>query len=111
MRLREKLKKREKNSSNKLNNELIKIKKRFYFDDMPWWGDKKKINSIDALIECLWQAKKLQIKYKKSDGIISERNIRPYGIVINEMECYVVAFCEKTSEIRTFKILFRMLRF
>lgn len=93
----------QKNMSTELNKDLNTIRKRFYVDDIPWWGEKRKLHNIDTIMRAIWQSKKLGITYKKHGGEITKRDIRPYGIVINEMNWYVIAYCEKSNDIRTFK--------
>lgn len=93
----------QKNMSSEINNDLNTIRKRFYVDDIPWWGETHKLHNVDAFIQAVWQSKKLRITYKKHRGEITKRVIRPYGIVINEMNWYMIAYCEKSNAIRTFK--------
>lgn len=106
---------KESDISYKLKNSLLKLQKnvsnveinsvgrKFYVDDVPWWGEKRKLKYIDEIVDAVWQSKKLKIQYKKVSGELSERIVRPYGVVVNEMEWYIVAFCEKSSSLRTFK--------
>ena len=93
----------QKNLSRELNYDLNTVRKRFYVDDIPWWGEKRKLHNIDTIMQAVWQSKKLKITYKKHEGEITKRDIRPYGIVINEMNWYMIAYCEKSNDIRTFK--------
>lgn len=93
----------QKNMSTELNKDLNTVRKRFYVDDIPWWGEKRKLHNIDTIIQAVWQSKKLRITYKKRGGETTKRDIRPYGIVINEMNWYMIAYCEKSNDIRTFK--------
>lgn len=93
----------QKNMSTELNKDLNTVRKRFYVDDVPWWGEKRKLHNIDIIMQAVWQSKKLRIAYKKHGGEITKRDIRPYGIVINEMNWYMIAYCQKSNEIRTFK--------
>lgn len=93
----------QKNLSSELNDELNTIRKRFYVDDIPWWGEEFKLHNVDILMQAIWQSYKLKITYKKPTGEITQRDIRPYGIVVNEMNWYMIAYCEKSNDIRTFK--------
>ena len=92
----------QKNATDKLSNNLNTVGRKFYVDDVPWWGEKRKLKYIDEIVDAVWQSKKLKIQYKKVSGELSERIVRPYGVVVNEMEWYIVALCEKSSEMRTF---------
>lgn len=93
----------QKNMSTELNKDLDTVRKRFYVDDIPWWGEKSKLQNIDTIMQAVWQSIKLKITYNKHGGEITKRDIRPYGIVINEMNWYMIAYCEKSNDIRTFK--------
>ena len=103
MKVNSALLKLQKNMSAELNRDLDTVRKKFYVDDIPWWGEKRKLHNIDAIMEAVWQSKKLRITYKKHGGEITKRDIRPYGIVINEMNWYMIAYCDKSNDIRTFK--------
>ncbi|OPJ62856.1 helix-turn-helix transcriptional regulator [Clostridium oryzae] len=93
----------QKNLSPGINENLNKIKKRFYVDDTPWWGEKRSLGNIDILLQSLWQNTKLSITYTKHNGEVSNRNIMPYGIVVKQADWYLVAYCEMNKDIRTFK--------
>lgn len=89
--------------SPELNGDLDTLKRRFYVDDMPWWGKKQKMDYADMFMQAIWQSYKLRITYEKPGGEVTERNIRPYGIVVNQMDWYMIAYCEKSHDLRTFK--------
>ncbi len=93
----------QKNLSSELNKDLVTVKNRFYVDDNPWWGKKHTLHNIDLFIQGVWQSQKLNITYAKHTGEKSDRIIRPYGIVVKEMDWYMIAFCEKSNGMRTFK--------
>ncbi|GKX68511.1 helix-turn-helix transcriptional regulator [Inconstantimicrobium mannanitabidum] len=93
----------QKNLSSELNNDLNTIRKRFYVDDIPWWGEEHKLCNIDMILQGVWQSQKLRITYEKHRGEMTQRDISPYGIVVNEMNWYMIAYCEKGNDIRTFK--------
>lgn len=93
----------QKNLSSELNSDLNTIKKRFYVDDTPWWGEMHRLHSVDIIMQSIWQSKKLRITYEKHKGELSRRDIRPYGIVVKEMDWYMIAYCERSNAIRTFK--------
>ncbi|MFP4016297.1 MAG: helix-turn-helix transcriptional regulator, partial [Halanaerobiales bacterium] len=93
----------EKNISSKHNDDLQKVQERFYFDREPWWGERAEVPCLDTLIKSTWQTSKIEIKYRKVDGNISSRIIRPYGIVVKRMDWYLIGYCEKSQNMRTFK--------
>jgi predicted DNA-binding transcriptional regulator YafY len=61
------------------------------------------LHLIITLIKALWQSSKLDITYRKIDGTSSQRIIRPYGIAVKNNEWYLVAYCESSNALRTFK--------
>jgi predicted DNA-binding transcriptional regulator YafY len=93
----------QKSLSYELSEDLNVIRRRFYVDDIPWWGEEPKLGNVDILIQAVWQSYKLKITYKKHMGEATQRDIRPYGIVVNEMNWYMIAYCEKSNDIRIFK--------
>lgn len=93
----------EKNLSKKQNIDLSNIKKRFHFDETPWWGEYQPLQNLDALMHSVFRSRKLEITYEKPNGELSERRIHPYGIVVKRTEWYMIAYCERSKEIRTFK--------
>ena len=83
--------------------ELIMAKERFFIDSEPWWGKRIENKYIDIIKKSVLNLKKLKIHYKKYDGEISERIIRPYGVIVKNSEWYMAAFCEIKNEVRVFK--------
>lgn len=83
--------------------EIIKAKERFFIDSDPWWGKRIQNQNVDIIKKSVLNLKKLKVHYKKYDGEISERIIRPYGAVVKNSKWYVIAFCELKNEIRIFK--------
>ncbi|MBK1813151.1 WYL domain-containing protein [Clostridium sp. YIM B02505] len=84
-------------------SELNKVKKRFHFDDTLWWGESHGLKYIDIIIYAVLQSKRLEITYTKYNGVTSTRRIHPYGIVVKRMDWYLIGYCEKNKNIRTFK--------
>jgi len=83
--------------------DIKKAKERFYFDPTPWWKEVVQNDNFDSIRTAVWQSKKLDISYKKPNGQISNRIIRPYGLIVKDSEWYVVAYCENRNELRAFK--------
>lgn len=86
-----------------LKEELQVVSKHFYLDEDSWWDEERHRFDPDLLVEAVRSHLKLTLHYVNKDGQTSNRTLHPYGIVISEGEWYVVAFCEKAQEIRTFK--------
>ncbi|SHJ27970.1 Predicted DNA-binding transcriptional regulator YafY, contains an HTH and WYL domains [Geosporobacter subterraneus DSM 17957] len=82
--------------------EIIKAKERFFIDSEPWWGKRVENKNIDIIKNSVLNLKKLKVCYKKYNGEVSERILRPYGAVVKNSEWYVIAFCELKNDIRVF---------
>lgn len=82
----------------------VKIaKERFYFDETPWWSDRPVSPCLEIVRKSVWNSKKLQIEYRKANNETSARDLLPYGLVVKELQWYLVAFCEKSKAVKTFK--------
>ncbi|MBB6214516.1 putative DNA-binding transcriptional regulator YafY [Anaerosolibacter carboniphilus] len=92
----------ENNVSKEHKEELIKAKERFFIDSEPWWGKRIESKNIDIIKKSVLNLKKLKVRYKKFNGEVSERILRPYGAVVKNSEWYVIAFCELKNDIRVF---------
>ncbi len=82
--------------------EIIKAKERFFIDSDPWWGKRIQSTNLDIIKGSVLNLKKLKVSYRKFNGEMSERILRPYGVVVKNSEWYVIAFCELKKEIRVF---------
>lgn len=51
----------------------------------------------------MFNLKKLKVTYKKYDGELSVRVVRPYGVVVKNSKLYLSAFCEERNDVRIFK--------
>lgn len=83
--------------------DIRKAKNRFYFDDTPWWTEPVTIPCLEALRTAVWRSQKIIIQYCKIHGACSLRKLLPYGLVVKKGDWYLVAYCERAQEIRTFK--------
>jgi predicted DNA-binding transcriptional regulator YafY len=102
--LKNALLKLEKSVPEKYKMDIKKAKERFYSDPTPWWRHVIINKNFDTIRKALWLSNKLLIKYIKGNSEESERVIRPYGLVRKDSEWYLVAYCEKRNEERTFKL-------
>lgn len=92
------------NSVSKEHKEdIIKAKERFFIDTQPWWGKRIQNQNVDIIKKSVLNLKKLKVHYKKYNGEVSERIIRPYGAVVKDSEWYLIGLCEFKNDIRIFK--------
>lgn len=83
--------------------DVEKAKRRFYYDDTPWWTERVAVPCLEAVRVAVWNSRKIIIQYNKANGESSTRRLQPYGLVVKTMDWYLVAFCEETNQLRTFK--------
>jgi predicted DNA-binding transcriptional regulator YafY len=79
------------------------VRARFHFDPTNWWDDLKVPASLGVLRQAVLQSRKVSLTYRKVNGETSTRVVRPYGLVVKLVDWYLVGYCEKRREIRTFK--------
>jgi predicted DNA-binding transcriptional regulator YafY len=81
-------------------------RQRFHFDPGAWWQERPPVYHMDTLRHAVWKSKKLVIEYRKlsrSRDEVSTRHVRPYGLVVKNMDWYLAAYCEERDEMRVFK--------
>ncbi|MEN6614212.1 MAG: WYL domain-containing protein [Armatimonadota bacterium] len=84
-------------------SDISAVRQRFHFDPTNWWDDLVVPSSLGVLRQSVLQSRKLNITYRKVNGDISTRVVRPYGMVVKVMSWYLVGYCEIRRQIRTFK--------
>ncbi|QGQ93927.1 WYL domain-containing protein [Paenibacillus psychroresistens] len=102
MQLKNALLKLEKTLPDSYQSDIQKAKRRFYYDDTPWWTERIVIPCLEALRIAVWRTQKLLIQYSKVNGDSSMRRLHPYGLVVKKADWYLIAYCEAAQEIRTF---------
>lgn len=64
--------------------DIQKAQKRFYFDNTPWWSERLEIPCLESIRAAVWRSHKLWIEYHKINGVISNRKLQPYGLVVKK---------------------------
>lgn len=90
-----------------LQNNVKRLMDSMQNDTKSWWGNgtpgmisvEEKLESIQKSI---FNLNKLSVSYKNQQGVGTERIINPYGVIFKGDQWYVVAYCEKREEVRTF---------
>jgi predicted DNA-binding transcriptional regulator YafY len=79
------------------------VRQRFHFDPANWWDAPVVPSCLGVLRKSVLQARKVRISYRKVKGETSTRVVRPYGMVVKVSDWYLVGYCERRREMRTFK--------
>ncbi|MCX7773164.1 MAG: YafY family transcriptional regulator [Clostridia bacterium] len=81
-------------------------RERFFFDPEIWWQERDPLRYQDLLRQAVWHSSKVRISYHKkslSHDETSVRVVRPYGLVVKNMDWYLAAYCETAQAIRVFR--------
>ncbi|GAB6107119.1 helix-turn-helix transcriptional regulator [Fusibacter bizertensis] len=82
-----------------------KLTKVTLIDHSNWQGKVQNTDETLAVIhESIIKTLKVTIDYTSGSGFSVDRILWPLGIVRKSSQAYLVAFCEKRNEIRTFKV-------
>ncbi len=74
-------------------------------DHSNWQGKIQNLDETQFVIhEGIIKSLKIKIDYTSNSGFSMDRLVWPLGIVRKSNQAYLVAFCEKRNEVRTFKI-------
>jgi len=103
LKLQNTLLKLEKSLPSEYSSDIKKARERFYYDEIPWWGKRVDVPFLEIIRKSVWQSKMLEIWYGKNERKNNKRKVHPYGMIIKNMEWYLVAYCEYSEEARTFK--------
>lgn len=73
-----------------------------YIDATGWHNSEEAFPFLMTLQEAIWQERKLQLTYQRSDGSSVERLVDPLGLVAKGSVWYMVAAIE--GEVRTYRV-------
>ncbi|WP_379127025.1 helix-turn-helix transcriptional regulator [Paenibacillus sp. sgz500958] len=103
LRLKNALLKLEKTLPHAYQSDISKAKKRFLFDETPWWSERPAVPFLEEIRTALWRTETIKVTYCKVTRDCSTRTLEPYGLVVKQMDWYLIAYCHEAGDIRTFK--------
>lgn len=77
-------------------------RQRLYMDTVGWAYSGIPLPFLHVIREAIWNDRKLQLTYRKSNGEVSERVIEPLGLVVKAGLWYVVAISH--GDMRVFRV-------
>ncbi|HYF92739.1 MAG TPA: YafY family protein [Symbiobacteriaceae bacterium] len=80
------------------------IRQRIHVDMAGWQRSGESVACLPMLQEAVWQDRKVQITYQKSDGTASDRTLDPLGLVAKGSVWYLVAAAGDGGEPRTYRV-------
>jgi predicted DNA-binding transcriptional regulator YafY len=77
-------------------------RQRLHLDPSPWFQPAESLPFLPAIQEAVWQDRRLQMVYRRSDGSRGERLVDPYGLVAKAGVWYLVA--ARSGELRVYRV-------
>lgn len=78
------------------------VRQRIHVDGAGWHDAEEKVPAFPAIQQAVWQERKVQLTYQRSDDVAVERLVDPLGLVAKGRIWYLVAAI--AGEIRTYRI-------
>ena len=75
---------------------------RVHLDSAPWFHPPEQVPHLQTIQEAVWNARRLRITYRRSDGEWINRLLEPYGIVAKASLWYVVG--QAMSSLRVYRV-------
>lgn len=102
--LKETLTKLERILPEEYQSDLKVARERFFFDETPWWGERPIPMCIETLRQFVWKLQKITISYcKVNSSVPSAEKVLPYGLVLKDMQWYLVALHERSHQVKSYK--------
>ncbi|MCX6050092.1 MAG: YafY family protein, partial [Chloroflexi bacterium] len=78
------------------------IRQRIHVDGAGWHESEEKVPAFPAIQQAVWQERKVQLRYQRSDNVAVERIVDPLGLVAKGRVWYLVAAID--GELRTYRV-------
>lgn len=78
------------------------VRQRIHIDGVGWNPSEERVTILPVLQEAIWQERKLQMTYQRSDGTGAPRLVDPLGLVAKGSAWYLIAAVE--GEVRTYRV-------
>lgn len=78
------------------------VRQRIHVDGAGWFQAKESVPFLSTLQEAVWEERKLQFSYQRSDGKVVERLVDPLGLVVKGRVWYLIAAVE--DGMRTYRV-------
>ena len=74
-------------------------RQRIYLDSEVWWNNHEAVPYLQILHDVVWTQQKVQVTYRRSDGMVITRLIEPLGLVNKGSIWYVVGNTENVCRV------------
>jgi predicted DNA-binding transcriptional regulator YafY len=85
--------------------EVRAARERILFDTTPWHHHSRSAEHLETVRSAVWGARQLDLFYPRSGATGLEwRRVEPHGLVCKAGVWYLVAYCRKRRDFRTFRV-------
>lgn len=85
--------------------EVRAARERILFDTTPWHHNSRTAEHLETVRSAVWGARQLDLLYPRSGAAGLEwRRVEPHGLVCKAGVWYLVAYCRKRRDFRTFRV-------
>jgi predicted DNA-binding transcriptional regulator YafY len=90
---------------NEYREEVRAARERILFDTTPWHHHAPNAEHLETVRSAVWGARQLDLFYPRSGATGLEwRRVEPHGLVCKAGVWYLVAYCRKRRDFRTFRV-------
>lgn len=79
-----------------------RISERFHLDAPGWFQVPEEVPHLEALAEAVWEERRVDAEYRRSDGSVVSRRLEPLGLVLKAGVWYLVARAD--GQDRTYRV-------
>ena len=79
-----------------------RISERFHLDAPGWFQVPEEVPHLETLAEAVWEERRVEAEYRRSDGSVVARGLEPLGLVLKAGVWYLVARSE--GQDRTYRV-------
>lgn len=84
-------------------NEAERLRQRIYIDASSWFASSEPAPFLSELQQAVWEDYEISVSYQRADASLTERVLRPYGLVAKNNVWYLVA-AQPDGAMRMFRI-------
>jgi predicted DNA-binding transcriptional regulator YafY len=90
---------------NSHQDEVERLKQRFYMDTTSWFQAKEEVRFLQALQQAVWQDYRVRMHYQSMEGVGDTREVEPYALVAKANVWYLIAKrSQQEPSFRTYRI-------
>jgi predicted DNA-binding transcriptional regulator YafY len=85
-----------------LRQRAWRVRERFHLDAPDWFARPDETTHLPTVAEAVWQARRVDVRYRRGDGVTVQRRLDPLGLVLKAGRWYLVA--RHRGDVRTYRV-------